>query len=671
MGAPRRLPAARGVYPLALSMMAGHACTILGTPYIGAHPDPLVGGQLPDDREELVMHKYLAALLSAALALTPLSVMAGAAPPAAMQTDAGNRLLNPTLAFGVPQTVNAGDFDWFAPTFWNAFNGDTSTVALSVVGDAPPGFDHSVKFTVTAAATAATGNAWQLINYFYSPVIASTFGTSAARALSLSVGIKASIAGTYGIYVADGQGSRGLITPCTVAANVWTDCKVSGIAGDTGGSNWGQAAGLAQFVVNLATGSASNVTANSWTAMPASGALGLSNQAQLTQTLNATFQIAYAKLEESPVVTPFVQPDQPTLARIANSEIDCTYFLDLPTCVNNLPFSANSSAGAVLRLAANTVWTVGAQLTVDNGSRRVLVKCDPGAKILRGAGYNGQLVSLNSAGSAIEDCTIDDNGVVNTAVNVGFSTVGLSGDYTAARRLTIVNGRAIGIAIGGNHVRVEDNNLTGVADATAGNMGIWSGAVTTADTTIRGNFITGFGSNGIFVDNSDVAIDHNYLVNNHCMTSIGGGQIDVSGNSRRVTLSDNIIDPGCGALSSGIELSGADLSLSHNLVVGQKFNGIVLQSSSNTVLHGDIIKNSATANSAPAILVTPGTSNFQIIGERAYDDKVTKTQTYGLLINAGASDNYIVTGNLFVGNLTGGISDGGTGIHKVVTNNLP
>jgi hypothetical protein len=45
-------------------------------------------------------------------------------------------------------------------------------------------------------------------------------------------------------------------------------------------------------------------------------------------------------------------------------------------------------------------------------------------------------------------------------------------------------------------------------------------------------------------------------------------------------------------------------------------------------------------------------------------------QGYGVLVNTGASDQYIITNNLCFGNVTGAVSDGGTGIVKTVSGNI-
>ena len=47
----------------------------------------------------------------------------------------------------------------------------------------------------------------------------------------------------------------------------------------------------------------------------------------------------------------------------------------------------------------------------------------------------------------------------------------------------------------------------------------------------------------------------------------------------------------------------------------------------------------------------------------------TNQQAYGIVVAAGSSNNYTISGNRTSGNVTGGISDNGTGTHKTIVGN--
>jgi hypothetical protein len=71
------------------------------------------------------------------------------------------------------------------------------------------------------------------------------------------------------------------------------------------------------------------------------------------------------------------------------------------------------------------------------------------------------------------------------------------------------------------------------------------------------------------------------------------------------------------------------------------------------------------------IVVAGGISNFSIIGcKSGQGPRLTDNQGYGILVASGASNNYIIANNLLPGNNTGGMSDGGTGTNKSVSNNI-
>jgi hypothetical protein len=172
------------------------------------------------------------------------------------------------------------------------------------VTDAPTGLQYSVKITNgTGGATVNAGDFG-----FLTEIIESSFlldlgwGTANAQTVTMSMWLKTSVAGTYGVSLVNGGNTRSYIVTCALPANTWTYCAWV-IPGDVAGS-WtlaGTGAGLQLHIV-MEAGSTYQSTANSWI-----GALVLSTaaQTQWTQTTGATFQIAGAKLEISPVPTPF------------------------------------------------------------------------------------------------------------------------------------------------------------------------------------------------------------------------------------------------------------------------------------------------------------------------------------------------------------------------------
>lgn len=77
----------------------------------------------------------------------------------------------------------------------------------------------------------------------------------------------------------------------------------------------------------------------------------------------------------------------------------------------------------------------------------------------------------------------------------------------------------------------------------------------------------------------------------------------------------------------------------------------------------------AGANTYSGIVFAAGATDFQVQGCQLGGALGFGTQKYGVEIQAGASDRYVVADNLVSGNGTGGVSDGGSGANKRVANN--
>jgi hypothetical protein len=72
------------------------------------------------------------------------------------------------------------------------------------------------------------------------------------------------------------------------------------------------------------------------------------------------------------------------------------------------------------------------------------------------------------------------------------------------------------------------------------------------------------------------------------------------------------------------------------------------------------------------LIVSANTTDFSVTncvagGVGMYS--TTNPQNYGIEVVAGTSDRYIISQNLVTGNVTGGVSDSGSGVNKSVTAN--
>lgn len=78
----------------------------------------------------------------------------------------------------------------------------------------------------------------------------------------------------------------------------------------------------------------------------------------------------------------------------------------------------------------------------------------------------------------------------------------------------------------------------------------------------------------------------------------------------------------------------------------------------------------STPNTHSGITVAAGATDFQITGCTLTNGFLNfGTQKFGVEVQPGASDRYVITGNLIGGNGTAGVSDNGTGTNKTVSGN--
>jgi len=133
--------------------------------------------------------------------------------------------------------------------------------------------------------------------------------------------------------------------------------------------------------------------------------------------------------------------------------------------------------------------------------------------------------------------------------------------------------------------------------------------------------------------------------------------------------------------SSGINItnSSANGILIENCNVHNNYEyGIIISAGTNINISNNMVFMNSTIGSGTyhGIAVAPNLSGFQITGnisgKGGYFSDVgnTNNQGYGIIVNSGSSNNYIIQNNRCPSNVTGGVSDAGTGTLKYVGNNL-
>ena len=187
--------------------------------------------------------------------------------------------------------------------------GGTFTVSQDTTS--PTDFSNSIKYLVGTAASAGSseqafvGTAFE--GYSTSHL---NFGTSDAKAITLSFWVRSSVTGTYCVAFINNAFDRSYIAEYSISsADTW-EYKTITVSGDTSGT-WVGAVNTRSMLVrfDLGSGSSFNTTAGAWQ----SGSYrNTSSQANLVNNASATWYTTGVKLEVGETATPFEHEDYGT-----------------------------------------------------------------------------------------------------------------------------------------------------------------------------------------------------------------------------------------------------------------------------------------------------------------------------------------------------------------------
>ena len=136
-------------------------------------------------------------------------------------------------------------------------------------------------------------------------------------------------------------------------------------------------------------------------------------------------------------------------------------------------------------------------------------------------------------------------------------------------------------------------------------------------------------------------------------------------------IANNYIGPG-GPNADGIEISGQNCVVLGNTVDSVGGLGIHLApNTGNVVIANGIIRNTGSTASGllDGIYVDANVSDFSITGMRITDTQATPTMRDAVHINAGTSNNYVITGNILAPTASRAIQDLSSGVNKITRNN--
>lgn len=350
-----------------------------------------------------------------------------------------------------------------------------------------------------------------------------------------------------------------------------------------------------------------------------------------------------------------------------DSVVYASQFASLQAAHDALP-----ATGGTIMLPPNTAYVVAGATTISKNNV-TLQGTSWSTVVQRSPTYTSSvLINVTGANCCINGFTIDGNSVVTNAFELA-----TSGNNSLVSEMQIINSAGAGhLSLAGVNSRATGNTVTGLGTSlsTQRGYGIW--AVNHQPVQIDHNTVSGTGIDGIGFDGSGSMVSDNFLTNCHNFTGGGGGQIvyyAIVGNvPNSVIISSNTIRVG-GSFSDGLEIVGDNVIVSNNTVDGVGGYGIILEGLSSDlgrVIANNLVRNTGTGGSLDGISVQPGVSNFQIIGNRVVDDQGTHTMRDAINVVAGASDNYIIANNFLTPNGRTAISDSGTGLNKVVRDNI-
>uniref|UniRef100_A0A7S2FP30 Right handed beta helix domain-containing protein n=1 Tax=Haptolina brevifila TaxID=156173 RepID=A0A7S2FP30_9EUKA len=179
----------------------------------------------------------------------------------------------------------------------------------------------------------------------------------------------------------------------------------------------------------------------------------------------------------------------------------------------------------------------------------------------------------------------------------------------------------------------------------------------------------------LFLFANDLEID---FPSGHALELLRGEEVQLSNAYVQGAGSTNYVDRRANDSSLGVGLHvgpkfSSELMVTNCRFFGHALSAIELAGGAHATIGNNIISENsiATPGKASGILVRPGVSDFIIQGNHVGTlTTTTSTTRYGIEIQPGASDRYVVTANTLTGNVKGGLRDYGEGKAKSVVGNV-
>jgi hypothetical protein len=363
----------------------------------------------------------------------------------------------------------------------------------------------------------------------------------------------------------------------------------------------------------------------------------------------------------------------PINGTITPQSLDGILFADQFASIN-AAIAALPSTGGMIVLPPNTTYVINAPADRIICTKNNVTLWAPSWNtiIQRGAGLaaSWDMITMSGTGNTAAGFTIDGNSVVHS----GFELV-MSGATALVERMQIIN------SAGSGHIRVTaiDYHVTGnTIIGTGVELNTQRGYGISAIGGVRGkidhNTVKDCTIEGIAADGDGTIVDSNYVENCHLYTGGEGGNISFyelqgAGTHTYGAVYSNNVIVGGGSKAYGYEIDGNNVTVSGGSITGVPLYAVLLFWGTGASIRGLNIRNCCTVASHDAISVQAGVSGFSITDNTVIDDQLVATIRYGIRVEAGASDTYIITGNNLTTRGTAALSDLGTGVQKIVKNN--
>ena len=347
------------------------------------------------------------------------------------------------------------------------------------------------------------------------------------------------------------------------------------------------------------------------------------------------------------------------------------------------------TTGGTIRFPNGGWWTISSTINIKRNNIKIEGSGMAGQTTLTVLNQNFNIFNITGTGVEIANIRIlgsgvptggyafyitgNDSNIHDVSLNIVFHGIYQSGSNIRMDDITIVNFKDIGISFecAGHEVgmvkRIFMNNVEG-SEPTVGILLKECSAIQFIQCEIIN---TGIGC-WMNPDGVDGNVFSTTFTDCYFDSCINQGLLMQPTGANGAVVRTRIVNSWFGENSVGLDVRAGKckgITITNTDFYNNKGSGINIDSGANVETFG-ITNSNIAGNIGSGISIGANVSNFIINGNTigAAGDMVANQ--YGIYINAGTSDNYIIVNNIIKGNTNGQLIDGGTGTNKVVANNL-